>query len=309
MSPAVPLSRTRLGAAHLLGIFCAAILVIAAFFKAGDPELFAAQIAAHDVTPASWSSWLALLFIAAELILGAALIAFVWPRITFGLTILMMLGFIGVTAWAWAHGNISDCGCFGRAIERGPREVIIEDSVIIAASVLGIWLSRGFETTIWRQRFFALLMIPTLGLIFLGTTLPIDSLVVGVGPGSDMHRLVAEDVPVVIEEGEVLVAMVGDDCPACEQGLPDLKQIAQEHTVAQVVGLYAGKPAAALAWRLQHHPNFPLGNSPARVARQYYRRLPAVFLLQDGIVRHVWWGRMPSVDDVRKVKEADAGTE
>jgi hypothetical protein len=296
---APPLPRWRFTAAYMLALFCAGVLVVAAFFKAGDPALFAEQITGHHVTPASWSNWLAFFFIAAELLLGAALIAFLQPRAAFALTILMMLGFIGVTAWAWAHGDIRECGCFGRAIDRGPREVIIEDVVVIAAAALGIWLINGARSAAWRQKFFAALLLPVIILLAFGTSLPLDRLVVGVGPGSDLSRMVVEDLPVPLEEGRVLVAIVGPDCPACDEGVTQLVRIAEDQLVPHVVGAYAGKPGPALAWRLKHQPNFPVGNAPERVLRQYYRRLPATFLLEDGIVRDVWWGRIPLPDDVR----------
>jgi len=294
------LARARLASAWLLALFAAGILVVAAFYKSGDPALFAEQITAHQVTPASWSNWLAFFFIAAEFILGAALIAFVWPRLSFALTILMMLGFIGVTAWAWHKGAIRDCGCFGRLIERGPREVIVEDAVVIAASLAGMWLTRGFQTRVWRQRLFALLLLPALALIAFGTVLPTDALIVGAGPGTKLGGLTVENVPVSIEEGRVLVALVGPDCPPCEEQLPELKRVAAERIVPTVVGVYAGKASEALVWRLRNQPNFPLGNAPERVLRQYYRRLPGAFLLEDGVVRKAWWGRLPAVEEVRR---------
>ena len=301
LAPADGLPRWRLTAAWLLALGAAGILVFAAFFKAGDPALFADQITAHKVTPASWSNWLAFFFIAAEFILGAALISFMRPRLSFALTILMMLGFIGVTAWAWTHGNIRDCGCFGRAIERGPRSVIIEDAIVIVACLAGIWLSRGWRTPVWRQRLFAILLLPALAMIAFGPSLPIDGLIVGAHRGTKLAgRLVLENMPVPLEEGRVLVALVGADCAACERQLPELKRAVTEQAVPQVAGAYAGTAADALVWRLRNQPNFPLGNASERVLRQFYRRLPGAYLLEDGVVTAAWWGRLPTAEEVRR---------
>ncbi|MCK4415143.1 MAG: hypothetical protein KAY32_16550 [Candidatus Eisenbacteria sp.] len=296
MSFQVP--RWRIGAAFVLGLYAAGVLAVAAFLKAGDPVLFAEQITAHQVTPASWSPFLAFFFVAAELALAAALIAFVWPRVLFALTILMMLGFIGITAWAWAHGNITDCGCFGRLIERGPQDVIIEDTIVIIAAAIGFFLIGRFRARPRQWTLFAVLLIPVIVLTGFGTALPIDGLVVGIGPGTDLSGMAVEGVRPPIDEGPVLVALIGPDCEACDAGLPALKAIAGNSTGPRVAAVFSGKGNAAQAWRLRHLPNFPVGYASERVIRQYSRALPVTFLLRDGIVEAVWWNRIPKPGEV-----------
>lgn len=288
----------RIGAAYLLGLYAAGVLAVAAFLKAGDPVLFAEQITAHQVTPASWSPLLAYFFVAAELALAAALIAFVWPRVLFGLTILMMIGFIGVTAWAWSHGNVSDCGCFGRLVERGPRAVIIEDTIVIIAAAVGYFLVGRFRTRRWQWTLFVILLVPAIVLTAFGTALPIDGLVVGIGPGTDLSDMALEGIRPPVDEGEVLVALIGPDCEACEAGVPGLKAIAGRDGGPRVAVVHAGQGNAAQAWRLRHLPNFPVGHASRRVIQQYTRALPATFLLRDGVVERVWWNRIPAPEDL-----------
>jgi hypothetical protein len=284
--------------AYLFALFPAGVLIVAAFFKAGDPGLFAAQITAHRVTPEAWSPWLAYLFIAAELGLAAALIAFVWPRVVFGLTIFLMLFFIGVTAWAWSHGNAEACGCFGRLTDRTPRAVIVEDAVIVVTSTIGLLLSLRIPTPYWRWTVFGLLLIPALVLTAFGSVLPIDSTIVGIRPGANLSSMAIEGAAPPLEEGRVLLALVGPRCDACEDGVGRLKRVADDANAPQVLAVYAGKPGAAQAWRLEHVPNFPVASAPEKSLRQYYRRLPVTFLLENGIVRRVWWGRMPAVEEL-----------
>ena len=284
--------------AYLLTLFAAAVLVIAAFFKAGDPAMFAEQISGYEVTPASWSPLLAFFFVAAELVLAAALVSFVLPRITLGLNILLMLGFIGVTAWAWAHGNAGDCGCFGRALERGPRDVIIEDTIVVLASLLAIFLLRGFRTRPWQWSIFAILLVPVLILVAFGPSLPIDGLVVGIGPGDDLSDIAIAGLRQPVAEGNVLLVLVAPNCEACETGVTALRAIAGGGAL-DVIAAVPGGPREAQRWRLQHHPNFPVGYAPQRALRQYYRRLPVTLRLEDGIVRTVWWNEIPTPDQVR----------
>ncbi|MBM3318018.1 MAG: hypothetical protein FJY75_09220 [Candidatus Eisenbacteria bacterium] len=287
------------GVAYLLTLIAAGILLLAAFFKAGDPELFAQEITAHRLTPESWSAFLAYAFIAGELALGAALVAFVLPRVTLLLNVLLMLGFIFATAWAWAHGNVQDCGCFGRLIERGPREVIIQDAVVIGASLAAFFLARGARTRPRQWSFFALLLLPVLVLIGFGTALPIDGPVTGVRPGTDLSDMAASGLPQGVDEGRLLLALVDRDCPACDAGVESLKAFAALGTGVRVAAVCPGTALEAQRWRLQHLPNFPTGYAPPRVLRQYYRRLPVTFLLEDGIVRRVWWNRIPSASEIQ----------
>jgi len=291
-------SNWQITVAYALTLFAAGVLIVASFFKAGDPELFAQQITAHQVTPAAWSPLLAYFFIAAELALAAALIAFVRPRIALGLNILMMLGFIGVTAWAWAHGNAEDCGCFGRLIERGPRDVIIEDTIVIISSLAALFLLKGFRTRPWQWTVFALLLVPVLVLVGFGPSLPIDGIVVGIKPGTDLSDMAIAGLRSPIDEGRVLIALVDPDREGGEEQAAALKQIAGEELATQVIAVCPGNMSRAQKWRLQHLPNFPVACASPRALRQYYRQLPVTFLLNDGMVEAVWWNRIPGLGEV-----------
>lgn len=294
-------STWRIVLAYILGLFAAAILSLAAFFKAGDPALFMDQITAHQVTPASWSPFLAYFFVGLELVTAAAFLAFVWPRLVFSGTILLMLGFIGVTAWAWAHGNAEGCGCFGRLIDRGPKEVIIEDTLVIVTSLIGLYLTRGFRTRRWQWAVAVPLMTVALILTIFGTALPLDEVVVGIRPGSDLSDMAVEGAREPVDQGRVLIALVGPECPACAEGIPELKEVASSAGGPQVLAVFPGTRGEAQAWRMKHLPNFAVATAPERILRQYYRALPAVFLLEDGIVQQTWWNRVPEAAEVLSV--------
>ena len=291
-------SKWRWPVAYVLGLYAAAVLVVAAFFKAGDPGLFIDQITAHQITPPSWSPVLAYFFVAVEFLAAAAFIAFVWPRLVFSGTILLMLGFIGTTACAWAMGYAEDCGCFGRLVERGPQEVIIEDAAVAIACALGLALTRGYRARRWQWAVAAPLVVLSVVLTIFGAALPIDGFIVGLGPGSDLSDIALQGVREPVDEGLVLLAIVGPECPECDAGVEVLKAVVSEKTGPRVVAAYPGTRGEAQTWRMKHLPNFPIANSAPRALRQYYRRLPAVFLLRDGVIQHVWWGSVPRLDQV-----------
>ncbi len=302
----------RIPAAYLLGLLVAGILAVAAFSKAGDPALFAEQITAHGVTPPSWSPFIAYFFIAVELLAATGFLVFIWPRLVFCGTILMMLVFIVVTALAWSMGNTEGCGCFGRLVERGPQAVIIEDVIVILASLLALWLLRsparerpfgrwlagGVRVPARRWLIAAPLILAAGVLTVFGRALPIDSIVVGLKPGDDLSDLALSGLRFPLDEGWVLVALVGPDCPACDAGVPALKEAAAQAEDLRVVAAHPGVANDAQAWRLRHLPNFPVAYQTPRALRQYYRALPATFLLRDGVIQRVWWGRIPSAAEV-----------
>ncbi len=290
--------------AYLMGLLATGVLATAAFFKAGDPGLFIDQITAHKVTPASWSPFFAYFFVLIELLVAAAFIAFIWPRLVFSGTILMMLGFIGLTAWAWAHGNASHCGCFGRLVERGPLEVIIEDTVVIAVCLVGLFLTRNFKTRPWQWLIGTPLAIIAVILTVFGPQLPIDAMVVGVGPGDELSDIALQGARTPIDQGSVLLVFVGPDCPACNEGIPGLKTIQSSPDGPAVIAAYSGTRAEAQAWRmktLKVRPNFPIAVASPRVLKQYYRNLPVTFLLKDGIIEKVWWNTVARPEEIQLV--------
>lgn len=285
-------------AAALIAIAIAFILGSAGFYKAGDPVLFAEQMSAYGITPASWSPALAYGFIAIELLLAAALLSFVMPRLSLAGTILLMVGFICVTAWAWAHGYSGECGCFGRHADRGPGRVIAEDAITIAAAALGIRLARGAITRRWRWIVFGILLVPAAALTAFGRQLPLDSVIVGLRPGSAVGDMPVEQAGMPTDEGSVLVAIVSDDCGPCADGIDRLRLLAEHEDGPRVIAVYAGTAPGAQAWRLRHLPNFRVAYASEKVLRRYYRRLPVTMLLRDGIVRSIWWNRIPSAQEV-----------
>lgn len=271
----------------------------AAFLKSLDPAAFADQITAHKVTPAAWSPALAWFFIVLEALLAAGLLSFLNPRLGFAGSILLLLGFIGVTGWAWAHGNAEACGCFGRLASRSPSEVIIEDALFLAVAVVGFVLAGRWRRPGRSGVAFALLAPLALALPLAGPHLPADALVTTFRAGEDLSHLAADDLPVSLGEGKVLLVLMGDPCPPCQEGLSRLNEIAGMEGAPSVAAVFAGSRREARAWSLARVPAFGVASAPAKVLRQYYRRLPQVALLEDGIVRRVWRNRIPAWSEVR----------
>jgi uncharacterized membrane protein YphA (DoxX/SURF4 family) len=292
-------SKARVRLAWILGLLPAGVLLYAGLLKALDPALFAEQITAHKVTPAGWSPWIAQVTIAAELLLGFALVLFLKPRIAHVLFLLLMAGFIAVTAIAWSHGNTKECGCFGRAVGRGPLLVIVQDAVLMIVSGVCLVLARGARTPSFARRTAFVALPAALAFGLLGAKLPADGFVTGVRPGSDLSDVPIEDLNPPHTEGTVLLVLVDGACTPCDEALPRLNELAREERGRlRVTAVFAGSRQEAMAWRLKRLPAFPVSNASARALRAYYRALPASFLVRDGRLVRAFWDGIPAREQI-----------
>jgi uncharacterized membrane protein YphA (DoxX/SURF4 family) len=131
-----------LGAVALaLRIALGAVFVYAAWTKLREPwELFAMSIDAYKVLP----DW-AVLVVArtlpwAEMLIGLALMAGRWLRVSAAAASLLLLVFFGLMVRAYAKGMQIDCGCFGGGDTISLR-TLARDGGLLAGYLLLTWMS------------------------------------------------------------------------------------------------------------------------------------------------------------------------
>jgi len=114
----------------VLRVLVGLVFLVAAYAKLKDPwALFAMSIDSYGILPLRWVEFTARTLPWFEAVLGVALIAGVFQRVTTGIGTLLMVAFIGAMAWAKLHGKEIDCGCFG------PGEAISVWTVLRDASI------------------------------------------------------------------------------------------------------------------------------------------------------------------------------
>lgn len=124
--------------------------VIIVFFAAAIPKLanleeFERVIAAYEMLPVAAIGPVALFLPLAEIVLAVGLIFHrVWSKY---LTIVMLLGFIGILGSAIYQGLDIDCGCFGpedpeHKAFQGLRVAIVRDVVMILMLVYSLWYQK-----------------------------------------------------------------------------------------------------------------------------------------------------------------------
>jgi uncharacterized membrane protein YphA (DoxX/SURF4 family) len=285
----VPQGRVGIAIGALAAAALGGVFVVAGTLKAADPQLFAEQIRGYRMVSDSISLPLAYAFIVVELILGLAAVLQVGRRRAVLALMALLVLFIVATSWAWAHGNAEQCGCFGRAGARGPLGVIIED---VAFLLLGAVALVFPGVSVWRSG--RRLAFGTLAPILLASPLwmpnaAIDSWVTPIKPGANLRDIAVDGIRVQIAEGRVLLALFGPDCEPCDRSIATLDAIAGSEGAPMVAAVFAGDNQARRAYVLEHVPAFPVGYSPEKALRQYYRRLPVFILMDDGIVERAWW--------------------
>lgn len=284
--------------APLGGMAVGGVYLAAALIKGLDPGLFIQQVRDYQILPGALAPAAAYGFLIVEGLLGLALLLRVWTRGALLLGGALMLLFIAATGWAWAHGNASSCGCFGRLASRGPGAVILEDTLFLGLLAFS-WVGyRPGAPPDWRRRLLLALAPVALVYPWLGPRLPLDSLATAVGPGTDLSDLAADDLKFPLDDGRVLVALVGKDCAACDRALPGLAALADLENGPRVTAIFAGDRKEKFEWRNEHVPPFPVAHAPAKTLRQYHRKLPVILLLDGGKVQKVWWRGVPAPADL-----------
>jgi uncharacterized membrane protein YphA (DoxX/SURF4 family) len=99
----------------LARVVLAGVFLVAAASKLADPSALAESIANYRVLPEAAVGAVALLVPAAEVVIGAALLAGPYVQGAGVLGALMLLVFAGAMAQAKVRGIDLDCGCFGAA--------------------------------------------------------------------------------------------------------------------------------------------------------------------------------------------------
>lgn len=120
------------------------VFLYAGYVKLRQPwYVFAGMIDNYGVVAPSVSEMIARVLPPLEVVLGVALLAGLYRKISSAAAIILLFPFFALMVWAYAKGMKIDCGCFGPGQMLGPR-TILRDGVLVAAS---IW----FAFLCWRS--------------------------------------------------------------------------------------------------------------------------------------------------------------
>jgi methylamine utilization protein MauE len=291
------------------GAVLGGVLLLAAWAKALDPLAFAQQIHAEQLDGLLSAHVVALLALALEVGLGAALLLGVrrlWVLVPAVLLVAFFLALTGRTYWLAAHGvaPAAGCGCFGNLVERSPAEAFWQDLLLLVPALALAFLgrSRGTSRPWARAALAAVLALATLGFAWKAPDLPLDDLATRLKPGTEMKAICAGakgdrtclDTAVPdLAAGAHLVILADLADPAFQRSIDSLNAYASQgrEPALAVLADVTGEQKQAFFWRFA--PSFPIFETPAALLKPLYRRLPRSFVVQDGRVTRTYPGLPP----------------
>ena len=145
---------------HLRHIFaeCARVIVgltfvLSGLLKAIDPVGTALKVKDY-LAPVISSSWegmesmslvISFLLCGGEFILGAFLLVGIYRRLCARLSVLFMLGMTVLTLYILVANPVSDCGCFGDALQLTHLQTFLKNLILLPLTIFVLWQARSLR--------------------------------------------------------------------------------------------------------------------------------------------------------------------
>jgi hypothetical protein len=276
--------------ARLLG----AVLLLAAYAKAIDPQGFA--IAIREVLPMPQALALvgAVALVAFEAALGAALLSGARHRNVLVVTNATFLAFTGIVVWQLVRpGDPGACGCFGQLLERTPWQAFWEDVGFVALSGLA-WLGRPAGPAAPPWRIPALVGGAFAGFAACAPWLPLDDHATALAPGARVESTRLDEIVPELRAGRHLVLLVDRADAATRARIPELNaRLGLPGGPTTVWGVADDDRALATEFMWSAGPAFEVRGAPPTMLRRLYRMLPRSALIEDGRIVATWTGFPP----------------
>jgi methylamine utilization protein MauE len=278
-------------AGYLLG----GVLLLAAYAKAIDPHGFAVRLRDLPVFAAVAYPG-ALVVIAFESGLGAALLGGSRHPFVLLLTTATFLFFVGIVAWQLGRPEgATACGCFGHLLERTPRQALYEDVGFVALSGLS-WVAPPAPSGVLRWGPSAVGATTGVALALCAPWLPLDDQATALAPGATLEATQLDAIFPELRAGRHLVLLIDRADPATRERIVQLnKRLKLPHGATTVWGVADDDPELAAEFLWVAGPAFEVRSAPPRMLRRLYRTLPRSALIDGGRVVETWSGFPPDV--------------
>lgn len=303
-------------AARISQIIMGLALLVSGLVKVWEPVLFFWEVVPYAQLMQLTEIWryvaqVALLMGPFECALGIALLANWRPRLTFPVSVVLMVFFIGLMVAAWKVGATDDCGCFGALVERSPGEAAVEDVVMLSLLLFGWWGARSraaWPRAGWLVGGGAVLVLVVGAAQFVPEMERLEKS--DLLPGVRLTGLNPKGLEVDLMKGEYLVELMSPRCGHCMASVPKLNLMVAESDLPKVIALNSFPQDSAelgdFIKRLQ--PRFPIGTiSKTDFFRLTVKRgYPRLAYVRDGVVQKVWeYYEFPTVEQIRAVKNGE----
>lgn len=261
----------------LLGI----MFIISGVAKVLDARSFMDTLPLYQVP--AWLVPAGMLVPPVEVVLGAALVLGIVPIVTALSTLGLLTVFCILLIVGIAGGSLDDCGCFGQYLETSPSVALLRNVVMMALAFL-IWRFHRGSAVVWRQW-----QVGLLGLVLL---------ILGPMTGYTVHQPLTDTSLAQVGEffpdegfgqlapefaGVQLAFVFSTDCHHCWNAVANVKTLAASADY-QIFGVTASG-SGEIAWFAEEFDtNFPIYPYNPDLFDQAFRRSPALYYLEDGMI-------------------------
>jgi len=284
-----------------------AVFLATGGLKAVDAAQFLRQVRRFRLLPRGWESRAAVLVIALECALGAALLTGMSSAL-YPVTAAALVIFLVLTGWGVRSGRIEDCGCYGGLLMLTPAQSLVLDALYVAL-VAAAWVLAPPDAAIPLWKFAVVTGVGLAALAAATSSLrkPLADLAL-LRVGRTWRRGWLKQFDRDLSRGSHFVVFLSRDCPYCKRWVPLLNVIEVQPELPSVVAVMSLEGAELRAFLDQHLIKFPVTHMPQSLVSLMATAYPTAALVEDGRVKQKWVGEMPKeyVDRIRQFLDAVA---
>ncbi len=128
----------------ILKILLGILFIVSAILKIADMDKFEIYIYSYHFFSLNISFLVARAAIIVELVLGIGLVSNCFHKLMWWGSVLMLLGYTGLLAYALALGRTDNCHCFGDYLQFNPWQSIIKNGVLLGLFAL-VYKAKGWR--------------------------------------------------------------------------------------------------------------------------------------------------------------------
>jgi hypothetical protein len=135
--------------------------------------------------------------------------------------------------------------------------------------------------------------------IIIGPSLPLPAFATNSKAGASFNHIVVEEYDGKIDEGRKVFALLSPTADRSIAAVPALNVLSAHPDTPEVVGVFEGDNEAMITFLFEQGPEFDgMGHAPRAAVRPYYRRLPVVLAVENGIIVDAWHESIPAPAEV-----------
>lgn len=257
------------------------IFIVSGMMKVLDARSFMETLPLYNLP--EWLIPLGSLAPAVEVTLGAALVLGIVPRLMTLATLALLVVFCVLLVMGIAGGQLSDCGCFGQALEQSPQSALLRNLVLLLLTG-AVWNHyRGYRT-VWRTwqvvTVAVVMLVAGLGTGYTVHSPRLDPSLAKVGdlfPDEGFGRLAPE------LSGRQLVYVFEADCSDCWNHVANLKALATD-TNYTVFGLTDSDPHEIEWFANEFDINFTVYTYNPDLFYTTFRTWPTLYYLEGSLI-------------------------